>query len=588
MMDRALLRTLLAVALLAGCATPQTSERRGLGEAAATGAPVESFTWVGETSPYAYAPSAPLLDALFFEFEVDGSIGFANPSMTHAAPSGTVLEVGVLDERGRVVCAVYAPSPGNACTAPVPANATGARTYRAFVSHAPTDLTPSASAGGVPFRLDVALHVREDLSLGAPPALGPTGFRFRLADVGARGFEPTLGLDADGALFYQAMLKVMRSLDDGRTWEDVTPPLAPPTTFDPMLYVDPWTGRVFSDHLTIACSVLSWSDDKGGTWTMNPMACGLPLDDHQKLAVGSAALPSPLFDGTVYYSFSSIGDLVGGKGGVWVSRSLDGGLTWTSALAMSRAFGVQDLVGGPVVADRLGNVYLPAYLTRVNHLEDGGFGIAVSNDHGLTFEAREVGRGRRIEDVDPGVAIDTEGNAYGAFLDADGVHVVVSTDHGATWTPQRLVSPPALRSFVLGDAVAGDRGRVAIAYVATADTTRGPHEADGWARWHLYLTFTEDALAPEPVWVTTRVSPDDDPVQVGTICQLYVICLTDDRNLGDFLDLQPGPDGRVYIAFVDGCPPGCDTPPDSRAGVGMVAVQEEGPRLFVGRAPWAS
>jgi hypothetical protein len=242
--------------------------------------------------------------------------------------------------------------------------------------------------------------------------------------------------------------------------------------------------------------------------------------------------------------------------------------------------------GGPIVADRDGNVYVPMYLS------DGGFGVAVSNDHGVTWNAVVAGdHSAAGEGIDPGLAIDTAGNAYGAYWGDGAVRVVASTDHGATWSTPLVVSPPALQSFVLADAVAGDEGRVAVAYLATADSPHGPNEADGFARWHLYLSMTENALDPEPEWVTTRVTPADDPVQIGTICTGGIGCAGGNRNLLDFIDLQPGPDGRIYIAYTDGCVPEqqetCDTPATSHENRGYVAVQQDGPRLFVSAAPWA-
>src|SRR5205823_431469 len=160
------------------------------------------------------------------------------------------------------------------------------------------------------------------------------------------------------------------------------------------------------------CSILSWSDDEGASWTTDPVACGLPVDDHEKLAVGDASLPLPTFGGTIYYEHSGLADLVGAPMGVWVSRSVDGGLTWTASLAMSRATGTQDLIGGPLAADRAGNVYVPAYLAHPGVIEDGGLAVAVSNDHGATFTTHVVAQARRVEDTDPGLAIDAAGNAF--------------------------------------------------------------------------------------------------------------------------------------------------------------------------------
>ena len=42
-----------------------------------------------------------------------------------------------------------------------------------------------------------------------------------------------------------------------------------PTSFDPYVYSDPTTGRVFALDMGphVACNKVSWSDDDGRTWT---------------------------------------------------------------------------------------------------------------------------------------------------------------------------------------------------------------------------------------------------------------------------------------------------------------------------------
>ena len=67
-------------------------------------------------------------------------------------------------------------------------------------------------------------------------------------------------------------------------------------------------------------------------------------------------------------------------------------------------------------------------------------------------------------------------------------------------------------------------------------------------------------------------------------------CRTDEggsnRNLLDFNDLTIDLEGRVYIAFADGCIDACASsedpqPADSRAGRGSVYFMANGPSLYV-------
>lgn len=518
------------------------------------------------------AGTAPGAAGAEHTFQVDGTVGFVEASLESLDAANLVFLL--RDEQGRVACGAAAGRPS--CTAPLAANATAAE-WSAEIQSRQND--PDN-----PYRLNVTLHPRHHISFGQVAGALDPRFAFRLSDTGRNGAEPTLGLTSNGHVFVVEGTATMRSRDDGGSWEVVTAPLTT-TSLDPMLYVDPWTDRVFVDHLYVACSYLSWSDNEGASWVTNPAACGEPADDHQKLCVGAHPVPgNPVFDGTVYYTFNSFALLVDGAGHITASRSLDGGATWQPSVAMSETLDFPYRTGGPCAADRDGNVYIGAYL------QDGGFAVAASNDHGVLWNAVRAGTDSGAgQGIDPGVAIDAAGNAYGAYWGPKGIQVVVSRDHGASWSDQRTVSPEGLESFVLVDAIAGDEGRVAVAYLATADSDKGPNRADGWSRWHLYLSMTENALAEAPVWVSARVTPESDPVQIGTICTGGTGCFGGNRNLLDFIDVQVGPDGRVYVAYTDGCREGCvELPQDSRARRGMVAIQEDGPRLFAEKAPWVS
>nr|AIE99467.1 hypothetical protein [uncultured marine group II/III euryarchaeote KM3_110_C01] len=103
---------------------------------------------------------------------------------------------------------------------------------------------------------------------------------------------------------------------------------------------------------------------------------------------------------------------------------------------------------------------------------------------------------------------------------------------------------------------------------------------------YLYVTYSLNALDPEPVFHTVRVSPD--PVQVGSICLNSGDCRNiggSNRNLLDFNDLHIDLEGRVYIAFADGCTGECATkenaqPEDSRSRRGSVYYLGSGPSLY--------
>ena len=112
------------------------------------------------------------------------------------------------------------------------------------------------------------------------------------------------------------------------------------------------------------------------------------------------------------------------------------------------------------------------------------------------------------------------------------------------------------------------------------------HYAPANVSYYLYITYSLNALDPAPVFHTVRVSPD--PVQVGSICLNSGDCRDiggSNRNLLDFNDLHIDREGRVYVAFADGCTDSCasgnnSTPEDSRSRLGSVYFLGSGPSLF--------
>ena len=142
--------------------------------------------------------------------------------------------------------------------------------------------------------------------------------------LGHRGAEPNVGVTSQGVVFATAGPNTMRSTDHGKTWEVVfnlteafpapvwgTPASQVTRSSDPMLWVDAVTDRVFTNHMTgLYCSNMIISDDAGDSWTMKPMTCGIPVNDHQKVATGigygpKAPVPNPAYPNPVYYCYNS-------------------------------------------------------------------------------------------------------------------------------------------------------------------------------------------------------------------------------------------------------------------------------------------
>lgn len=424
----------------------------------------------------------------------------------------------------------------------------------------------------------------------------PLNLEFRFSDVGQPGPEPSIGITSSGCMFFPAMEKVMRSCDYGESWERVDNVLNSPVTFDPYLWVDPLTDRVFNLQMGFLTHTwIGWSDDDGESWLANPYDQGpLPVNDHMKLGsgpwtddmLGTLGSSLPLYEQAVYFCFNKLL-------GVFCYTSLDGGATFPIGGEIVGLASTSGGLHGAITSAPDGTVYVPPRLANPT--------LILSKDNGITWESATMGLdvGTPNPRKNSEVATDSDSNAYHVWVGFDmGVYMARSTDSGATWDDRSLrISPKAVISSTFPQIDAGDPGRIAITYLGSedADLLRtpnindqqwdgNPHTAPNDTVYHLYVTYSLNALDENPVFHTVRIS--DDPIQRGSICIDSGTCADiggSNRNLLDFNDLHIDGEGRVYIAFADGCTGSCaesGSAVNSRDDRGMVAILNVGPSLY--------
>jgi hypothetical protein len=422
--------------------------------------------------------------------------------------------------------------------------------------------------------------------------------------LGLQFSEPTMGVNpATGAVFTISTLDVLRT-----TFDDSTTPArdhwvsrpALESTFaslDPILTVDPDTGRVFSLNLAGPISSADFSDDDGETWL--PGGNGFPTSgvDHQSLEAGpypssgvGALIPHPLYPNAVYYCSQGVAD-------AYCSRSDDGGVTFRPAVVTYTNTQCTGLHGHVKVGPD-GTVYVPNKACGVDFptFGNGHPGLIVSEDAGLTWTIHQVS-----EDVtnasshhgDPSVAIGRDNVVYFSYIGADGhLKTATSMDHGATWTHNFDVGAIAgVHAAQFPAVVAGDAGRAAVAFLGTAfpdvpraqigigplplqDSAEGNNDFPG--NWYGYIATTYDFGAH---WHVTKVAPEDilqGPAGIGGG--------GDNRNLLDFNDAYVDQEGRILAAFADGCIGGCQLGYQgnsySNARIAQIARQSGGKRMY--------
>ena len=434
---------------------------------------------------------------------------------------------------------------------------------------------------------------------GLPVDEPPLPLIFNFSDVGEDGAEPSIGVTSSGCIFFIAFEKVMRSCDHGQSWEDVTGPLCAFQTNDPWGWVDPETDRVFNVQMQgLETSWICWSDDDGETWIGNPHDSGTtPLNDHIKLATGpwtssgygiGGQFSQALYDQAVYYCYNKLA-------GIFCFTSFDGGATFEAGGQIIGLATTNGGLHGAITSAPDGTVYVTPRVETPT--------VIVSKDNGLTWFDRTMGEdeGTPYPRKNSEVATDSQSNAYHVWTGADeGIYMSRSTDSGETWEQTSIrVSPNEVISTAFPQIDAGDPGRIALVYLGSENSSElgkpniddepwdgNAHYANSNVSYYLYVTYSLNALDSNPVFHTLRAS--EDPVQIGSICLNSGDCRDiggSNRNLLDFNDLHIDREGRVYIAFADGCTGTCasgnnSTPEDSRSRRGIMCYLSSGPSLL--------
>ena len=447
----------------------------------------------------------------------------------------------------------------------------------------------------------------------------------------ANGGEPSIGWDPKRHVaIYGA-----ETADKRLTWRagrlqvtDVSAPTSA-TSLDAITVTDRRTGRTFVSQLALACSLFSYSDDAGKSWTPG-QGCGVGTAvDHQSVGAGPFHKGSPIqavtsYPDAVYYCAQ---DSYNGLCAV----SQDGGATFGNAVpaynspandpndpnpTFAAEGGACSALHGHVRVGPDGTAYLPikgcggqpttGNLTNTEYW-GGHPSLSISTDNGATWIVHRVNRGHNSDESDPSVAIGRgdrfrRGRIYLGWQDGtnpsestygkrSAAKIAMSTNGGKTWTkPVNVSRPLGIHNVQFPEVIAGDDNRAAFAWLGTKAVGDDQHNgfvgANGRpAVWHLYVSMTYNGGR---TWITTDTTPHN-PVQRGCVdlqgtsnktATDQNIC--NQRNLLDFNDITVDSLGRVLVAFADGCTGPCATHPrrTSHGATGTVMRLTRGRGLY--------
>ncbi len=388
----------------------------------------------------------------------------------------------------------------------------------------------------------------------------PTG---ALRYLGVSTFEPTVGSDADGCLYYTHYrgtgtgTRIYMSCDVGATWNDIGPNLVADgpagdepcfrNSNDPFVHVDKDTGRVFSSDLhALVTSTLHFTDDKGETWTCNVLGGGLPpgVHDHQSVTTGVPRnLETVGYPNMVYYCVNRVADS-------WCSTSINGGLGFGPAITVFTGVSprggptsaVDNVCGGltgHVETDHEGRVYFPRSYC-------GEAMVGISEDDGVTWTTSTIDSTVGVQQHEVRIAADAAGNVYAFWVGADyKPYLSVSKDHGSTWSTPVDVAPPEVTGAGRPAIAAGADGSVVVAYIGF-ENAAGPETPAEKMEWYAYLGVLYNAADEAPTVFTAK--PIDTPIDAGRDCS-SARC----GGIGDFIDVTIDPEGRPWAAFSNQC-----------------------------------
>lgn len=394
-----------------------------------------------------------------------------------------------------------------------------------------TAIAAVSAAGGLAALSPLATGVAEAATFGSPVVVS-----------GDNASEPGIDVAPDGTIYVNAPVgllstipgspsDVFRSTDGGTSWTKLPASLKAnlPGGGDSDIAIAA-DGTLSETDLWLGSSTVATSSDKGQTWLANPVQ-GIVGQDRQWVTATSG--------GRVYHVVHQI------PSGLWVSRSVDSGLTYPQHILAASALDQTGCIcppgnmvseDGGLTGDKVGGVFATS---------TGGVGFYRSTNGGLTFNVTSPGPASSATTSNAFPAVADGGNGKLAVVwEADAANSTVwlntSNDFGATWgTPRQIVSSgTSLYPWV---AYQGSKIAVSLYHTSAAGN---PDTVGSSAQWFESYLESADSGAT----FSALQSADPTVIKTGPVCTGGINCGSD-RELGDFQQVAIDGGGHAVLSY---------------------------------------
>ena len=354
---------------------------------------------------------------------------------------------------------------------------------------------------------------------------------------------------------------IWRSADKGRTWKflggyddafgggdaDIAPDKS---------------GDLWGSGLTLANTTVTYSDDRGDSWTINPVGTLDTGVDRQWIETYRDE----------NFAFMTTGKI--GEQRIVLSRlELVAGVpTVVTTVPLSRVGLEQYQWPGEIAVDNKRGLVYVGWNNDRDDPDDTNFNrddiVVARSNLNLLERQHSVVTKTRGDSFDSFVSVDTDrdGNVYAAWTERrpkgkngrrgwTNSYIAVSKDQGRTWSEPKKLNNRRARTTAFPWVVAGGgrRGQVAVAYYGTR--RRGP-SPESVARpqlkgpkWKVWVAYSRNAASGNPRY--KKKLAVRKPIHAGNVCTSGTGCASGTRDLLDYFQIDLDPCGRMVIAYTD-------------------------------------